>query len=186
MVYFCKFHYFFFFFFVFIKGFLPTFFFIFHGLFFHIVLFIYLLSFYYFFANLLFCQCIFKFLLFFPLLHIHLLAFVLIILRESVVLSLYLQIAALVSSFGPAFFLRLVILELQFAFLLTCTPLNRLPSSFEYSLYMILISLFSTAFVTFLYCFFNVLRYFPNEIIVLGYIVPSTRKNASLITSKSV
>src|SRR5699024_7484238 len=97
----------------------------------------------------------------FPHCHIHLLAFVLISLRESVVLSMYLEIAALVSSFGPAFFLRLVILELQFAFLLTWTPLSRLPSRFEYSLYTILISLFSTALVTFLYCFFNIFRSFP-------------------------
>src|SRR5699024_12796066 len=85
----------------------------------------------------------------FPHCHIHLLAFVLIILRESVVLSIYLEIAALVSSFGLAFFLRLVILELQFAFLLTCTPLIRLRSSFDYSLYSILISLFSNSIVSF-------------------------------------
>src|SRR5699024_12763565 len=81
----------------------------------------------------------------FPHCHLHLLAFVLIILREYVVLSMYLEIAALVSSFGPAFFLRLVILELQFAFLLTCTPLTRLPYSFEYSFFTILISLFFCA-----------------------------------------
>src|SRR5699024_12493645 len=103
----------------------------------------------------------------FPHCHIRLLAFVLIILRESVVLSMYLEIAALVSSFGPAFFLRLVILELHFAFLLTLTPLNRLPSSFEYSLYTLLISLFFIVIVTFLYCFFYFLRYFSYEIILL-------------------
>src|SRR5699024_9324952 len=77
--------------------------------------FIYFYFFYFFFFYFFFHLLLFVFLYF----HFHLLAFVLIILRESVVLSMYLEIAALVSSFGPAFFLRLVILELQFAFLLT-------------------------------------------------------------------
>src|SRR5699024_11861440 len=90
----------------------------------------------------------------FPHCHIHLLAFVLIILRESVVLSMYLEIAVLVSSFGPAFFLRLVILDLQFSFLLTCIPLNCLPSCFEYSFYTIFISFFYFYFITFICLFF--------------------------------